>query len=175
MLPLYSVQRTVQTDLSVQLDVPYPSPPPIDLAQEIQLCFEELSAFELVLNQYQQVGVCFEGAIALHPSNPAFAVSSSSLVMMPVAGWSLIRGLFRHPQRKIRAIVTGARQIRITAYDQQRSALRKCTTCDREYVQTTRTTAGAFPNHVIELFADGIRCIEIESDAPFVVNQFCFG
>lgn len=83
----------------------------------IRLDMEDLQCFERVQHQFEQWGVAFENAIALHPSNPAFPTRTGKTVLMasPYNGWMEIR--FRTPVSYVGGFVTSSRQVALSAYN----------------------------------------------------------
>jgi hypothetical protein len=151
-----------------------------DLAQPLQagfveLDFENLSAFEQVRDQYLGLGIKFEGAIALQPSNPAFSPHSGSVVLMPMKnGLSLNAYLYRSFQT-IGAYVTGTRQVRLKAFTQDGKVIAQSATGARQYIHEQRDTVDLLPQHKLELSSDGIARVEFASDAPFTLDDFFCG
>jgi len=83
----------------------------------VRLDMNDLQCFEKVRYQFEQWGVVFENAIALHPSNPAFPTRSGAIVLTgaPQSGW--IGAEFRYPVSYVGAFVTSSRQISLSAYN----------------------------------------------------------
>jgi hypothetical protein len=140
----------------------------------VQLDFAKLTQFERVNEQYRNLGLSIEDAIALQPSNPAFACAADSLVLMPTASKPHITVSFHQMVQRIRAVVSGARQIRLTVFDRHSNVLLQQHT---DQAHSHHPDAGAielFPQHSLEAAAAGIARVVVASDAPFLLNQlFC--
>lgn len=146
---------------------------PVSVVELNRLDMETLMQFELIQDQYRALGVCFEGAIALQPSNPAFSAPSGSMVLMPTASKPHIIANFLHPVQRIGAMVSGARQIRLTAFDRHGNVLmHQCT--DRPRSLQLAEENRAFPRHVLEVNAAGIARVVFASDSPFLLDDFFF-
>ena len=138
----------------------------------VELNFEDLSAFEQVRDQYSDLGIKFDKAIALQPSNPAFPPRSGAVVLMPMNhGLSLSVYLYRSIQA-IGAFVTGTRQVRLTAFDCNGQVVAQSDTGVRRYVHEQRETVDPLPRHKLELSAKAIARVEFASDSPFTLDDF---
>ena len=94
-------------------------------AADVCLDFEELENFDVVQYQFEQWGVRFDNAIALHPSNPAFPPHSGMMVLMsaPKAGWLEIE--FSQPVQAVGGYITSSRPARMVAFDHKQQVLKK--------------------------------------------------
>jgi hypothetical protein len=155
---------------------PSPSAAPLAPAPSLtRLTFEKLSAFEPIRDQYWDVGVRFEGAIALQSSNPAFSNSSEAIGLIPVAGRSNIMAFFRSPRKQVSASLTGARQVRMIAYDCNNTVLTRQSVGEPRYVHSNSSHSDKFRQHEMTLQGEGIAKIVIDSDAPFLLNSLVHG
>jgi hypothetical protein len=84
---------------------------------QMQLNLEDLACFEVVNRQFQEQGVIFENAIALHPSNPAFPPRSGRNVLMGAPKNGLIEARFLAPMSAVGGFVTSSRRTVLSAYD----------------------------------------------------------
>jgi hypothetical protein len=148
---------------------------PPDLHKLVQLNFDRLTAYEQVRDQFGSLRVRFEGAIALYPSNPAFAGEHRGLVIMPMADVAVITAYFDQPQQSVNAVVVGTRQVKVTAYGSDRQPLSRYFAGNRRQTHDLSASIQPLPEHTIELSADGVARIVFESVAPFVLKKFCFG
>ncbi|MBF2075152.1 MAG: hypothetical protein IGS50_15525 [Synechococcales cyanobacterium C42_A2020_086] len=174
-VPNIQVQTIESTELSIQwLEHPGSagSDPPLHLDQKIQLNFRDLHRFEPVHNQYQRWGVRFEGAIALQPSNPAFAAADTPSVM-PMSPRSLMTIHFQQPQQYIGGILTGAQPIKLWLYGPQEQLLVQQQIGCMSYVYPVAPQA--FPKHQFHCSAANIVRVELSSDAPFLLHHFFWG
>jgi len=87
------------------------------LSKLIRLDLELLSTYESVMDQYQHLGVKFDGAIALKPSNPGFFPESGSVVLMPIGNTMQMSICFRDLVSSVNLRLCGSSPIILTAYD----------------------------------------------------------
>lgn len=139
----------------------------------LHLNFSSLQAFEPVDEQFQEIGVQVEGAVALLPSNHAFGLENA-LVLTPTAGRSNIVIHFSPPRQAVDAQITGARQIKTCFLDSDNQVLCQKTVGTPQYLQQTPEPAEAFPQHQVQFCAESIAKVVIDSDAPFVISDFAF-
>jgi len=137
--------------------------------EQIRINFQELTLFEQVKSQYQDLGVRFEGAIAISPSNPAFFPLSGSLVVMPVADDLAITVHLHQPIQKIGALIIGARQVRLIAFDRHSNVLAHQSITFHP-VQSSELIE-VFPQQKLEIAATDIARVVFSSDAPFVMSS----
>lgn len=160
----------LSTDLSPVVDQPSPH-----LSPTIQIDFSDLRLFEQVEQQYLDQGIYMEGAIAIQPSNPAF--QTDRLAIMPNAGRSDITIRFHIPRYRIQAGVTGARAIKLTAFDANQQILAQHCVGVAQYLQLlqlpTIASQDKLPQQQIDVAIENkpIYQIQISSDAPFVLHQ----
>ena len=154
---------------------------PVDLSSverqtssPVYIDFNDLCLFEQVEQQYLQQGIELEGAIAIQPSNPAF--QTDRLAIMPNADRTDIVIRFRVPRRQVQAIVTGARAIKLTAFDTNQQIAQQSVGV-AQYLQLPQLPSSdssrRLPQHQIELAGENqpIHQIQISSDAPFVLHH----
>lgn len=144
------------------------------VAECIQLNFSDLEEFESVQDHYQSLGIYFEGAIALKPSNPAFATDPETLVVTPETGQSSIAVRFRSLQKMVGARVTASQQIKLTLFNQDDQLIAEQWAGAPQYLQSL-TPEQNFPDHQLEVLAESIAKVEFSSDAPFIVHSFSCG
>jgi hypothetical protein len=138
-------------------------------AEQIRINFQELTLFEQVKSQYQDLGVRFEGAITISPSNPAFFPLSGLLVVMPVADDLTITVHLHQPMQKIGALVIGSRQVRLIAFDRHSNVLAHQSMTFHP-VQSSELVE-VFPQQKLEITATDIARVVFSSDAPFVMSS----
>jgi len=140
-----------------------------------QLDFEDLAEFERVENQYFCLGVQFDGAIAIRPSNPIFMPSSGCLVLMPSTFQAGIRAQFCRAVAVVQALVTGTKPVTLTALDSQGTVLDRVSIGSYRYVwETAQGELIPLPQQPLELKIPGIASVLFESDAPFTLDNFFF-
>jgi hypothetical protein len=140
-------------------------------AQLIELVFDELTLFESVNDQYQDLGMHFEGAVAIQPSNPAFRPMSGSFVLMPETIGSPLVVTLEMPVQRVTAIVNGARQVRMTSFDRHSNILahERTTTCPLH-----SSSIESFPSQTLQASVAGIARVVFASDAPFLIESLSY-
>jgi hypothetical protein len=139
-----------------------------------RLIFDTLQPFEFVRDQYRDYGIQFDQAIALAPTNPAFAHHANSLVLMPTAGHTSLLMRFAAGISHIRTSVIGVRQISLVALDAQGQVLARHVAHGKRSLHRHRDLVTPLP--CLTLTASGHRIYQVAllSDAPFVVNDLQF-
>ena len=89
----------------------------------IRLGLTDLKSFEVVDHQFRYWGVTFSNALAIEPSNPAFAVPSGIKVLMGAPKSGLIEINFKYPVKFISGLVTSSRRTVLSAYNQNEELL----------------------------------------------------
>ena len=138
----------------------------------VQLDWEDLPCFEVVSHQFQQWGVIFTNAIALHPSNPAFPCRSGATVIMgvPKSGW--IEARFLRPVCFVGGFVTCSRRTVLSAYDLKDSLLAQAEISGPNLAGSGSTIA---PNAPLHLQAPNIHRITFSCfDGQFTLDDFRF-
>jgi hypothetical protein len=102
-------QTAIQLELNRELAVP--------VTGCVRLDLEDLPCFTVVERQYEQWGVLFSNAIAIHPSNPVFSAYSGVMVLLgaPKSGW--LEATFIHPVQYVGGFVTSPHRIIISAFN----------------------------------------------------------
>ncbi|NEP41301.1 MAG: hypothetical protein F6K35_19550 [Okeania sp. SIO2H7] len=91
----------------------------------IRLDLENLKSFEVVDHQFKNWGLTFSNAIAIEPSNPAFAVPPGVKVLMGAPKSGLIEIHFKSPVKFVSGVVTSSRRTVLSAYNQNEELLAK--------------------------------------------------
>lgn len=138
----------------------------------IRLDFENLRAFERVTDQYRHMGVCFSGAIAIEPSNPAFTAKSGSTVLMPTGNLMSLIAYFDKPSCWAGAFVCSTRIVVLTAYDQEGNFLGQTSTV-ANLPSLPDGQSESLPQQ-LELNRHGIAKVEFHSYVPFTLDDFFF-
>jgi hypothetical protein len=83
----------------------------------VRLDVEDLECFEVVNDQFADLGVTFTNAVALTPSNPSYPPHSGTKVLMgaPKSGW--LEATFLRPVQFVGAFVTSSRCAVLAAFD----------------------------------------------------------
>lgn len=144
------------------------------LQHAVHLSFEMLNPFESVRDQFRDYGVQFEQAIALAPSNPAFASHANALVLMPTASYSSMKLHFNHAIERISAAVIGVRHISLIALDEQDDVVARQSVYVGRSLHHNGDLVEPLPCLTLDVTGDRIRQVVLMSDAPFVVNDLSF-
>lgn len=85
----------------------------------IKLNLGALKGFEIVTNQFQDMGVVFQNAIALEPSNPAYFSPISKILLLgnPKQGW--LEATFSTPVSAIECRITSSQRTIMSVHDAQ--------------------------------------------------------
>lgn len=141
----------------------------------LQLDFAELQAFEVVRDQYQSWGVEFDGAIALHPSHPAFANSEQPLGLMPLNDRLPITIYFDRPKQLVKAKLAGARQVTIRAFDAANRLIYKQHLGQSRYLYASPPLPPIRADHEVQIQAEAMVRVEICSEVPFILWDLICG
>jgi len=140
----------------------------------VELCFDRLNLFEPVMGQYHDLGVEFQGAIALKPSNPEFFSKSDSLVLMPQGNKMLITTSFKRPVASVRALVCGSGSVVLTTYDVNGNILDRTSKLANLLLNVSSTTQTKLNSTWLQSKKRGIARVELHSCTPFTLSDFCF-
>lgn len=140
----------------------------------IELSFDQLKLFEPVMGQYKHLGVEFQGAIALKPSNPEFFPQSGSLVLMPQGNKMMIATSFKQPVASVRALVCGSGSIVLTTYDINGNLLDRTSKSPDLLVNVSSTTQAKLNSSWLQSKKRGITRVELHSCTPFTLSDFSF-
>lgn len=149
----------------------YPAPEPA-APRPVHLTFDRLQPFEVVQNQFQHLGVQFKNAIALIPSNPAYAHRRGTLVLMGAPRNGMLEILFDRPVHAVTGWVTSAQPVVMTAFDQEQGAIARIET---HAANPADASAALFPNSPMSLIAANIHRIQFQAfNAHLVLSEFRF-
>ena len=83
----------------------------------IRLNLDTLKSFETVTTQFQDLGVVFQNAIAIEPSNPAYFSPTSTILLLsnPKQGW--LEATFQRPIINIQCRVTSSQRTIMSAHN----------------------------------------------------------
>ncbi len=85
----------------------------------ISINLENLKCFEVVELQFQDLGIIFRNAIALHPSNPAFPTHSGNTVLIGAPKNGFLEIVFQKPASFVSGYITSSQRTILTAYDSE--------------------------------------------------------
>ena len=138
------------------------------------ISLEEIECFEVVKDQFRDLGVQFINAIAIQPSNPAFGTPAGVKVLMGAPKTGSIEVTFTNPVKWVSALVTSSRRTTLSA-------------CDRENQEVARDEMPAAnlagfsnstipPNAPLKVQAPAIyKAIFYAFDGQLVIKDFSFG
>ncbi len=133
----------------------------------LQLDFGDLPSFTTVHDQYQAWGVALSGAVAIRPSNPAFADAKRSAGLMPARSHQPLGIQFQQARQLASLSLAGAQQIILKAYDDRNRLVAEQQVGQTDYRQSHQ--AATCIRHQVQLAAQAISRIEICSSAPFLL------
>ena len=81
------------------------------------LNLETLESFEVINEQFEKLGLTFNNAIALKPSNPAFPTYSGQMLLLAAPDNGCIEITFSEPVSYVSGRVTSSRPTILTAYN----------------------------------------------------------
>ncbi len=81
------------------------------------LNLETLAPFEVIHRQFETLGITFNNAIALKPSNPAFPTYSGQMLLLAAPDNGCIEMTFTQPVSYVSGRVTSSRPTIFTAYN----------------------------------------------------------
>ncbi|MBD2460368.1 hypothetical protein H6G89_04860 [Oscillatoria sp. FACHB-1407] len=138
----------------------------------VRLDMEDLESFEVVHDQFKDLGVTFTNAVALTPSNPAYPTRSGNKVLIgaPKSGW--LEATFLKPVRFVGGFVTSSRCAVLAAFDHE----------NKPVAQAKSTSANLNvpgsklpPNVQLSLTGENIHRIRFYSfDGQMTVDDFSF-
>lgn len=145
---------------------------PAAATQDVQLDFEDLTACESVQDQYGHLGLRFEGAIALQPSNPAFRPRSGQTALIPANTTPGITIHFRSSPQRIGAFVAGTRPVSLAAFDASHKLLSRQSIGQRRPLKDQADLTPSLPQQQLEVSGHNIARVVFSSDAPFILDDF---
>jgi len=100
---------------------PLPAPASEQQGCDVWLCFQSLSNFELVTNQFANQGLEFSNTIAIQPSNPAFPPDiCGDIVLMGSPKAGRVEVCFTHQApRRVSLRITSSRTVIMAALDRE--------------------------------------------------------
>ncbi|MDX2213102.1 MAG: hypothetical protein SFY66_07420 [Oculatellaceae cyanobacterium bins.114] len=138
----------------------------------VRLDMEDLESFEVVHDQFKDLGVTFTNAVALTPSNPAYPTRSGTKVLIgaPRSGW--LEATFLKPVRFVGGFVTSSRCAVLAAFDHNNQPV-----AQTKSSAANLAVAGAKvpPNVQLTLSGENIHRIRFYSfDGQMTVDEFSF-
>lgn len=152
------------------------SEPGADVSKIIKLPFDRLRCFEAVEEQFAHLGVLFENAIVLQPSNLMYQPTVGSMVLMaaPENGWLEIR--FTLPIAYFSCLLTSSQHATISAYGDENQLLQTIETEKNGDSDRDEQLSFPHPNLPIALHHSPIQKIVFNSlDGQLVIHDIRFG
>jgi hypothetical protein len=88
-----------------------------EISELLCLNLETLTPFEVIDRQFESLGITFNNAIALKPSNPAFPTYSGQMLLLASPDNGMISMTFAQPVSYVSGRVTSSRPTIVTAYN----------------------------------------------------------
>lgn len=139
----------------------------------VHLDLERLACFEVVERQFEQVGVVFRNAIALHPSNPAFPTRTGETVLMGAPQSGMLEASFIKPTQAVSAFLTSSRRAVMMAFDANDAPVAQAETPGPNLAQPDAKHPS---NLQLSVKAANIARISVQSfGGQFTIDEFAFG
>lgn len=150
----------------------FQKPVPILNSICVRLDLEDLKCFEMVERQFQQWGVIFANAMAIHPSNPAFPPHSGNTVLIGAPKSGFLEATFTEPVSFVSGFVTSSRRAVLAAYDENGQPLAHA---ELPAANLAGSQASISPNVQLSLKAKNIYRVTFFSfDGHLTVDDFSF-
>lgn len=138
----------------------------------IKLNLENLQCYEVVTEQFGELGIIFNNALALQPSNSAYLPRRGKMVLMasPKNGW--IEANFTHPVTYFNCYVTSSQRTMLSAYNGSQELVSRIETAGANLANFESEIA---PNARLTVTGSEIVRITLECfDGQLVVNDLSF-
>jgi hypothetical protein len=147
-----------------------------DIDKIIELPLNKLRSFDIVKEQFADLGVIFDNAFVLQPSNTAFFPEVGKMVLMgaPRNGWLEIT--FTIPVNYFACRLTSSQHTEVQAYDGEGQSLIIFDTETADYKEADRLVSAPPPNLEVEIKALNIERMTLNSlDGQLVIHDVRFG
>jgi hypothetical protein len=134
--------------------------------------FDSLKPFEVLSNQFQHLGVTFNNAIVLQPSNPAYFPIQGKMIIIgnPRPGWLEIN--FHHPVSAVEIRLTASQRTIISAHGDNERLLEKQEIATANLAGSETDIPANYP---ISLVAPQIRKVTLYAfDGQVTVSELSF-
>lgn len=139
----------------------------------IRLGLTDLKSFEVVDVQFKYWGITFSNAVAIEPSNPAFAVPLGIKVLMGAPKSGLIEISFKYPVKFVSGVVTSSRRTVLSAYNQDEQLLAQDEMSSCNLLDSDSAIA---PNAKLTVNAENIHKVSFYAfDGQLIVIDLSFG
>ncbi len=140
-----------------------------------EIHFAERALYEEIQHQYTDLGVAFQGAIALQPSNPLFQGRSGKLVMAPKTNDRGITVQFRQSVRTVKVQVCSASPVQLAVFDCQGRCMSHVKGGRRYHLGPGTDLAVPLPHHELTLEGEAIARAVLTANTAFIVDRVAFG
>lgn len=140
-----------------------------------EINFDERALYEEIQHQYTDLGVAFQGAIALQPSNPLFQGGSGQRVMAPKTGDRGITVQFRQSVRTIKVQVCSASPVQLAVFDGQGRCMSHIRAGQRYHLGPSTDLEVPLPHHELTFEAEAIARAVLTANTAFIVDRVAFG
>lgn len=138
----------------------------------IRLSFDELKSFEILDNQFQDLGIIFDNGLVIQPSNPAFPSRSGLKVVMGSPKSGFLEVIFLRPVNWVSILVTSSQRLVIQAHNQNEELL------DESVLPAANLATSSSdipPNTMLSVAANDIRKVSFFCfDGHFTLDEFRF-
>ena len=182
MLPPVPVQSPSSSSLSVSTCIkakPYPktiqpTSQPVPAVEFVEISFEALSAFDRVTTQFESLGVRFQNAIALKPSNPVFPQDEEACVLLPTGNNTSLTLEFLQPMEWVEVHVSSVQSVRMRGMDASDTSISEAGDA-YDYCNLGAHPCHELPHQCLRVAAAGLSKVVIESNTPLTLNNIAFG
>ncbi|MGB2926415.1 MAG: hypothetical protein WBB82_14020 [Limnothrix sp.] len=147
-----------------------------DISKIIEIPLNKLKSFDVVKDQFADLGVLFDNVFVLQPSNSIYFPEVGKMVLMgaPRNGWLEIT--FTVPVNYFACRLTSSQHSVIKAYDCDDQLLTMFDTETADYEAADPLVSAPPPNIAVEMQASSIERITLSSlDGQLVVHDVRFG
>jgi hypothetical protein len=135
----------------------------------VRLDLEDLTCFTVVDRQYESWGVLFQNAVAIRPSNPAFAPHCGLMVLLGAPESGLIEATFLRPVQYVSSFITSSRRTVMSAFNRHNQLI-------AQTESQTNSRCGFFStNQRLSLSVNNIHRVTLHTfNGELTVDEFCF-
>ncbi|MGP1371690.1 MAG: hypothetical protein ACTS3T_02595 [Almyronema sp.] len=139
---------------------------------ETRLDWESLPPFTLLSDQFQHLGVIFDNAVVVEPSNPAYPTYASDRLVTssPKSGW--IKASFARPVKSVSGRITCSRPMLLIAFDLQQRIVAQEEIAD---ANLATSKSGIDPNQLLQVKGDDIQSVKFHClGGQLAITEFSF-
>lgn len=142
----------------------------VKTATKIRLALEELYCFEVIENQFQHLGITFNNAIALQPSNPAFVIKPTTTVIMGAPKGGHLEINFKYPVHKVCGMITSSSGTALSAYDMEGKKVAETRMSVSHHISSDALN---FPHAQLKVSGFNIQKVTFETfDGQLILHHF---